>query len=234
MQLIKEYIRENKKVLLVIIGVIIILSIISIYINNQKNKKVYMSDDYVFTKESYEYNEYIFSELPYINIKGDEIQKINNELLNQYYEINELQEKMMKYDYYISDNILSLIVKVYYIEAPDVSPSLSVYNVDMDSLEVLYNNELLTLFNISNNEVIDFIRSDINDYYNYEIRNDYISNDCNFDCYLSRANSLPLDKYELYVKDNILYAYKDLKLDRDFYYDIDSGFNLFHFKIVEK
>lgn len=234
MQLIKEYIRENKKVLLIIVVIGITLGIVSIYINNQKDKKVYMSDDYVYTKESYAYDEYLVSELPYINIKGNEVQEINSDLLNKYYEIIELKEKMMKYDYYTNNNILSLIVKIYYIESPDSSPSISIYNIDIDSGELMTNSEILNMFEISSDDASEVIHSQIKEYYNYEVQNGYVDNGCNFDCYLSKTNSLPIDDYELYVKDHILYAYKKLSVDRDFYYDTSSGFGLFNFEIKKK
>lgn len=234
MQIIKEYIRENKKILLIILVIGIVLGIISIYMNNKNNKKIYSSDDYVFTKDIYEYNDYSVSELPYINIKGDKIREINNDLINQYYEIVEFKEKMMKYDYYINDNILSLIIKIYYLESPDSFPTLLIYNIDIDNGNILNNREVLSIFGISSSDVDENIRNEIKEYYNYELGQNYIDSSCNFDCYLSTTNSLPIDEYNLYVMDNTLYAYKKISLDKNFYYDSNSGFNLFHFKIIEK
>ena len=48
------------------------------------------------------------------------------------------------------------------------------------------------------------------------------------------TNSLPLDNCKYYVKDNALIAYKTIIVDSDFFYDVNSGFYLFNFKIAEK
>lgn len=231
MRLIKEYIFENKKSLFIILVAVIILMVVFICFNNKTKLKIYASDNYVYIKDTYSYDEAFISELPYINIKGDDIKKINIELINEYYKVIEFGEQMMKYDYYINDNILSLIVKLYYLEAPDVQPDIYVYNVDIEEGRLLAKSDLLTIFNISNYDVTEIISGQLKDYYNYEIRNEYISKDCNYDCYLSDIYALPLDTYDLYVKDNTLYAYKNLILDVDFYYDVESGFNLFNFNI---
>ena len=190
-----------------------------------------MSDNYIYTKESYNYDEYIYSELPYVNIKGNEIQEINNKLFNQYYEIIELKEKLMKYDYFINDNIISLIVKIYYVDALDSYPDVSIYNFNINTGKVLNNSLILDIYDISSDAANENIKKQIKEYYDYEINNGSLMRDCDFDCYMSNTNSIPIDNYQLYIKDNILYAYKELKLNKDFYYDNNSEFNIFNFKI---
>lgn len=233
MQLIKEYIIENKKILLIIILIILVLTGVTFYIDNKSKTKIYVSDDYVYTKESYEYSDSFVSELPYINVRSDDVNKINTELMDEYYKSIEFKEKMMKYDYYINDNILSLVVKLYYLDSPDSYPVISIYNVDIENGNLLSDDDILNIFDISNYDVTEIINDQLKDYYNYEIRKEYISNDCDYNCYLSNINALPLDNCSFYVNNNILYAYKALTLDRDFYYDVTSGFNLYNFNIKE-
>ena len=70
---------ENKKKFLLVLLLIIVMVIVSIYINHQTGVKVYLSDSYIYIKESYTSDVNLTSELPYINIKGEEISNINTD-----------------------------------------------------------------------------------------------------------------------------------------------------------
>lgn len=232
MQLVIEYIKENKKRVLILIVFVILLIVISSLINNDDENKIYGSDEYVYTKESYDHASGFVSELPYINIKSDEINEINIQLINKYYEIITVDEQIMKYKFYKNDNVLSLLVSIYYQYAPDTSNETMFYNVDLESGKLLNNVELMDKFGVTNDEVADIIRDELNKYYNYEIGKGYVSSNCDFICYMESISSLQiLDDCSYYVKDNHLYVYKYLLLDSYFYYDSDSGFDLYNFKI---
>lgn len=233
MQIIIDYIRENKKKVLLTLILIIVLTIISLLINSKNTNKIFVSESYVYTKESYSYSERLISELPYINIKSESVDEINKKLLEKYYEIITLDEQIMVYRYYINDDILSLIVKTYYKDSPDSYPTETYfYNISINSGNLITNRDLLNEFNVSVDDVTNAIRNKIKEYYNYEIINEYINNDCDFDCYLSETNSLPIiEDGNYYVKDDQLFAYKIINVDSKFFYDFNSGFNLFNFKI---
>lgn len=233
MQIIIDYIRENKKKVLLTLILIIVLTIISLLINSKNTNKIFVSESYVYTKESYSYSERLISELPYINIKSESVDEINKKLLEKYYEIITLDEQIMVYRYYINDDILSLIVKTYYKDSPDSYPTeMYFYNISINSGNLITNRDLLNKFNVSVDDVTNAIRNEIKEYYNYEIINEYINNDCDFDCYLSETNSLPIiEDGNYYVKDDQLFAYKIINVDSKFFYDFNSGFNLFNFKI---
>jgi len=233
MQLIIEYFRENRKKVLLLGILVTVLIGFMIFTNNKEDEnKIYESDDYIYTKESYNHDSGLVSVLPYINIKSEEIKEINIQLIKKYYEIVTIDKQMMVYEYYKNDNVLSLVVSTYYQEAPDVPNEMFFYNVDLKKGSLISNEELIDMFGVTDNEVSDLIRNALNEYYNYEIEKGYISNSCDFDCYLSSTDSLPiLDDCNYYVKDNGLYVYKSLLLDSDFYYDDASKFDLFNFKI---
>lgn len=235
MQMILEFVKENKKKLLLVLLLVIVMAIISFYISNQKDTKVYLSDSYVYTKQSNTNDDNFVSELPYINIKGQEISEINNDLIKKYYEIININKQFMKYDYYKNGNILSLIIKTYYNSSPNSYPSeVLIYNIDIKSGEVIDNDELLDLFNVSSEDVSEIIRSELKEYYNYEIAKGYITSECDFECYLVGSSGLPiLNDCSYYVKDGYLFAYKLISLNSNFFYDTSSGFNLFNFRIKE-
>ena len=207
-----------------------------IWVNNKGKEKVYPSYSYIYNKESYEHDNGLTSMLPYINVKGEEVSEINNRLLTKYYEIITVDEEIMLYEHFYNDGVLSLVVKIYYKDTPGSIPNdVLVYNIDIKSGEIIYNDVLFNLFNTSSSEVSDIIVNKIKDYYNYEISKGYIDKDCDFNCYLSNTNSLPaLNNTNFYIKDNALMAYKTILLDSEFFYDDNSGFDLFNFEIKEK
>lgn len=221
---------ENKKILLVILIVIIVMTIVSLNMNSKKNIKIYFSEDYVYTKDTYEHDEGFISELPYINIKNDNVMKINNDLINSYHITTKLKEEYMQYEYFINDNILSLIVKYYNLDSYDVYPNISIYNFDIKSGNVLSNNDLLNRLSVSEEVASSSIENGIRAYYDYERKQGYYTE--SFDSYLYDTASLPiLDDCSYYITKEGLYAYKEVILDAEVFYDIDADFNLFHFII---
>lgn len=235
--MIINFIKDNKKSLLIILGVLLVLSIITIFINKGNKYKIYPSESYVYTKEEYKNEFGLVSRLPYINIKGDDVNDINIVLINKYYEVNAINDYFMDYDYYESDNILSLVVNTHSNSSPDAYPrNIYIYNIDINNGSVISNNQLFKIFNVSSDQVSESVRNGIKDYYDYELSKGYADSSlCDFDCYLSGSNSLPiLDNCSYYVKNNTLYAHKIISLNSKFFYDTTSGFELFNFKIKEK
>lgn len=235
MHVIKDFISENKKKILILLLVVISVVIIYVIFDKKNEVKVYGTESYVFVKESYEHDNGLVSELPYINIMGDDIREINNDLIRKYYEVITVDDRIMTYFSYRNKNIISLIVKLYYGVSPDSYPSeVLIYNVDIETGNIIDDDELLNMYNVSKYDVSDIIRDEINEYYLYELRNNYISDDCDFECYLDMTDSLPFDNCKYYIKDNTLMAYKSISVDSDFFYDVNSGFYLFNFRIKEK
>lgn len=234
--MILTYIKENKKKLLIILLIAIVLAFVYININNQRKVKIYLSESYVYTKESNSSDIGSGSSLPYINIKGGEVSEINSNLVKKYYEITAIDKEVMKYEYFVNKNILSLIVKIYNKESVDSLPSEVIfYNIDIATGEIINDNELLSIFSISKDEVLEIIKNDLKDYYDYEISKKYIDSKCDFDCYLNDTRSLPLlDNCNYYVKDNYLMVYKRIMVDRDFFYDENSGYELFNFELKKR
>ena len=231
MQVVKIFVKENIKIVIASSIIVLAVIILSIFMNSRNNMKIYKSEPFVYTKKTHQHDDTFSSELPYININSSEIGEINDSLINDYYEIIEFGEKMMKYNYYLNDNILSLIVEKYYLDAPDSAPDVIIYNVDIKEGIVLDDEQLLEKYDVSKYDVTEVISKKIKEYYDYEISNGYIDNSCDFDCYLSNTNSLPYDECDYYVKDNTLYAYKNLMLNSSFYYDSKLQFDFYNFKI---
>lgn len=231
--MILDFIRENKKKLLILFIVIIILLILSFMVNSSTINKVYVSESYVYSKESYAHNNELTSRLPYINIKGETVSKVNIELINKYYEVITIDDMFIDYVFYKNDNIISLIVEIRYLSSPNAYPyEVIVYNVDIETGKILTDEEVIELFDVSFEDVSNAIYDEIREYYDYEKKKGYFITECDFDCYLSNIKAFPiLNNCKYYIKDKTLIVYKNLQLGSDFYYDVNSGFDLFRFKI---
>jgi len=227
---IKENIKNNKIKVFVIL-IVLVFAIIMILINKNKDEnKVYNDKDYIYVSEIIDIGG-IKSKLPHINLYGEEIDLINKDITTKYYTENLIGEKYMDYEYYKNANILSLIVKLYYLESNDFVPaSIYFYNIDKNTGKILSNEELLNIYNVSELEIKNILLESIKEYYDYEIKMNYISN-CDFNCYKEGIGSDILDNTSFYVKDNYLYAYKYFPIDRNLAYDDNAPFELFRFKI---
>lgn len=235
MQVIINLIKENKRKLIIILIVLVLVIGLFVIFNKKNDNKVYRTESYVFVRESYEHDNGLVSELPYINIKGDDFREVNTKLIKKYYEAITVDDRIMTYSLYHNDNIISLIVKIYEKESPDSYPlEVYIYNIDSEIGILINDNQILQLFGVSSADVEKEIMNELDKYYKYELRKKYIEDNCDFDCYLSKTNSLPLVDCSYYVKDNVLYAYKTINLGSNFFYDNNSGFNLFNFKIADK
>lgn len=227
---LKEFIINNK--IKVLIAVLVLMFIIVMMITN-KNKdehKVYDNRNYIYTSEIKDIGG-IKSKLPLVNLYGEEIDILNKDIMGKYYTENLIGEKYMDYEYYKNNNILSLIVKLYYLESNDYAPSnIYFYNIDINEGTLISNEELLSIYNISTEEVENELIEHIEEYYNYEVDNNYISG-CDINCYKDRIGSNLLEDISYYVKDNNIYAYKYFLIDRNLAYDENKPFDLFRFKI---
>lgn len=232
MQIVKEYIGENKKKLLILVLLLVIAVTLSVVINKKNEMKVYSSSDYIYTKEEYAHDGNLYSSLPYINVKGSDISSVNSMLLKRYYEITSVDRSVMIYKYYKYDNILSLVVKVYNQEEFGIYPEeVYFYNVDIKKGRLLSDEELLEQFGIDNADVLNAISGGIRKYYDYELEKGYVDSSCNFICYLTNTESAPLEKANYYIDNGYLMAYKGMKFDSRLFYDRDSGLDLFKIKI---
>lgn len=224
-QNLKETILENKKKSIIIILLLIFLIILILWPkeNNTNNK-------YITTYETTKINE-ATSKMPYINLKSEDVDIVNEAVMVKYYVCEELQDRYMDYEYYINDNVLSLIVKIYLLEDDFMPSEIEFYNFDLSGKR-LTNNDLKKLYNVDNTFIEERLNTLTKKYYDYEVQKGYIDKTvCNYNCYIENYPSDYLNTLEYYVKNNNLYVYFYFDIDSDFAYDSNKPFNIFRFKI---
>ena len=106
----KSFYDENKKAILVLITLIImmfIFFIIGTFAKEDNRNKYIENKGYVFTIDSKNN-----SKLPYINLNSKNVDDINDSLQQLYYEvITEDKDNFFSYEYSIDDDILSVLIK---------------------------------------------------------------------------------------------------------------------------
>lgn len=227
----KEVIVNNKpKTIILLFLIIFSIIIIIINKNNDNKNKNFNNQKYIYTSETTEING-ITSKLPYINIKGDDIDIINKNIATKYYTEEMLGERYINYEYYINKNIVSLLVIYQYIESESIlSEEIDFYNINIRNGKILSNDEMFNLYNIDKNYVKEKVLDSVKEYYDYEVEKNYI-NDCDLNCFENRISNNLLEEINYYVKDNNLYAYLSFKVEHDLVYDDKAPFELFRFKI---
>lgn len=105
----------------------------------------------VFDKEYDYFDEKTQVEIPAFNINTEEIKELNSKIEEEYQEVAEANEGLgsteVTYEYYVNDDIVSLVLKKSYLEASQ--DTYEVYNVNQKTGTVLEKEDVLTAKNIT-------------------------------------------------------------------------------------
>lgn len=197
--------------------------------NDYNNLKLDKSKQLVYTIEeikSGNYKQYI----PYLNINNTNISVINDDIYEYINNFRELNNVGITYEYNINGKVLSLVLKVEnhgYAEAAALLQFRS-YNLDLDTLNIVSNDKLLSFFNINTVDVQVALNNKIEEYYDNLVNNEAINlNECDYDCFLKSRNlNDNVDDIEYYVRDGKLFAFKPYTCilndkEKDIVYDFE-------------
>ena len=128
-------------------------------------------------------NDELDQKVPAVNIKNisNNINNSINEFANKYLD----KEYNIDYHYNISGNILSLLIIVSdYSREGSPDYTFRSYIINIKELKVLNNEEILDLFNINMDNLVNKLNSQFMDYYNDEINKDIIDKNISYEDYL--------------------------------------------------
>lgn len=202
---------KNKKLIKILIILIAILTIITVALKvlnfkNQSNKSL-SNYDYIIVKET----EYSSNEkkgpMPIINLSGSDIDKINEEIIGKYYKVAYTADDIYSYEYTIYENILSLFIKITYVDASSEYGTIEyyAYNINLDDNKPLTNSELVNILGLKETNLNDEINSRIKKYYAIDTYNKEMS----LDEYKTKINYRE-ESNKYVIRDNILYCYTSL------------------------
>ena len=213
-----ENILNNKIIILIVslllIALLVFYGISKINNRNYNNKKIDKTKYIVYTKETRE-KEYYIQDIPFINLKGESIDVINNDI-ETYLENFNKENIEISYEYNINGIILSIILKVGdHSKADNATITyFRSYNINLDNLELLSNEAVLNYFNINENDINNRLENELKNYYTNLVNKTYInSNQCDYNCFLNSRDikqSNYLDGVEYFIRDGKLVIFKPI------------------------
>lgn len=205
---------QQKTTLIIVVAIAIVAMLAySFHENNVKNYnyiKESWFENIIYTSYYDDRNEYI-KEVPYINIKGEQITEVNNQIEAFSTKYTNLSRAIITYDYSITGQILSVIIKAINYETNYASEAEFIsYNINLKTQQVYTNQEILDLYNINAGYVSDRIKNQLQQYHKDIIKEKYYSlQQCNFTCFLKWRNIEDYSKgIAYYISAGKLYVYK--------------------------
>ena len=187
--------------------IIFFLLVILIYNATHKNKDIRIdkTKDIVYT--TYKSDLYT-QEIPYINIQGEDILKVNEDIQSYTSSFKNNKYSKIKYEYENGtgfDNLLSLIITMKYSNNNKERLYYASYNIDTKNKRQISNNDLLKAYGINKNDVDNILKEKFEEFYADEISNEYFKKEeCNFSCYMDLRNIYSIEDidYSYYVDNN--------------------------------
>ena len=212
---------KNKKLIFAVVLIIltIILSVTNNFTKNDNTNKKIKNKKYVFTLESSSDNN---SKLPYINLKGDSIEKLNIELKEKYYKIiSNTSLNSINYEVNINSGFISLLIIEQQKESENDIPDIvyTAYYIEINTMKLLNQEDIIKKYNLNLTSIEKQISTELNNQYNKEVTDGYIvKQECDYNCYLEyrKYNSIN-DNLQFYIKENKVYGYLNLT-NKIFYY----------------
>ena len=206
--------KEQKQVLIIVVAISIVAMLAySFHENNVKNYnyiKESWFENIIYTSYYDDRNEYI-KEVPHINIKTEQIAEINNQIEAFSNKYTTLNRAIITYDYSITGQVLSVIIKAISYETNYASEAEFIsYNINLKTKEVYTQQDILDMYNINAGYVTDRIKNQLQQYHQDIIKEKYYSlQQCNFTCFLKWRNIEDYSKgIAYYISAGKLYVYK--------------------------
>lgn len=204
-----------------IIGAILILIIVFLLVNFFKNKsnvnKTISNKDYVFTQVEKSATQ----KLPYINVDGEQIEKINDKLYEDFYMTTSDEKNKYDYKYYLDDNLLYIFIEIEEYKNNIKNPRYISYYIDIDKGTLYSLDDVLKIHDMDMNRLTTIINNELNSSYVEETELGYVEEGfCDFECYKDIHDINPLNKrIALFYDGNKLTAYLNYTVETIYYVD---------------
>ena len=219
----KDYVKLGLLLLLILFIIIILL----FFNKNEKNLKLFKQYDYIYSSSTdYSESEFI-SELPQINVNSKSVNDVNNEILNNYYDIATMENSSYSYRYSVYNNILYLLIETnIYDDSQYGNINYKGYYVNIENGNVLSLDDIINNLGLTKNDIDNKISEKYREFYN----SDSLRNGMTFEEY--KKMLILDDVYTLSVEDNVVYAYKKINYTHDIE-DSDKFGNIYQIKIKD-
>ena len=223
--------RKNKSIYIICICLVLFfLFIFSVCIADviSSNKKFDVTN--IIVNNDYDVV-YDMGDSPIINLSGEYISKINQEI-NDYYSLNSNGDKF-DYDFNVSEDTLSILLTRHIIVENKEYIEYKSYNIDLINMRDLSYDEILNKFGVTSDDLSFFMKNKFLNYYADLLDKGYLDGTkCDFNCFLVNCNFQDLDEDNvLYIKKNHLYLYKFFNIYTDYNYNEYFSYDDFVFNV---
>ena len=197
--------------IVVLVLVIVATFVKSIYVNRYEKYKVNKKEDFIYTKVEYKKSN---SAIPYINLNTNFAKELNKQLgdLADTYRKSNTSNNSISYRYNINANIVSLVVILKSINDNDeLTFDFVTYVFDLDKgARVLDDEEILSRYDLTLEDVSKEIKKQMKQKYNYEIKEEVLPDTCDFDkCFLGlRGIDNYTDNANYFIENDELVVYR--------------------------
>lgn len=204
---------DNKKIPIVI-GinlVLIILIIVYACLRSNSSYKTIMEDDkktIVYTSISKK-NDDFFINVPYVNIK--DLNSVNEDIDLYVSDFTDNEMVRLTYEYEINGKVLSLVIKAIDYDTDDVPDvHFKTYNINLDTKTLLSDDDMLSLYNVTYDDVYKVIEKKFKYWYKDLIKKEYFDEEeCDYESFLENRDVEDyMDNISYYIEEGKLVAYK--------------------------
>ena len=207
------------------------------YYRNYNYIKVDTNQYLVYTKSSSYNNQNMRNEIPFINIDSPDAELVNQAIEEYAESFLQNKDNLFVYDSQVNGQVLSVLIKM-----KDYSDGYSfpeaqfhTYNFDLTTQTLMDDNEVLSLFNITTEDVSKKIRQQFEGYYQQELEEGYlIGEECNYECFLNwRGVNDYMNDVHYYIRDGSLIAYRGFSIYSVFSEEEFFNDESYEFKITD-
>ena len=211
---------KNTNYIYYILGSVLFFSIVVLSLyekpKSYDTSKILLDETRPIIYEAYRVEDNIF---PVINLQGEDIKRINKEIIELYDTKNNASN--FQYMYNVSKDTLSiLIINNIYID--DVKHiNYKSYIINLNTMKELTNEEIYNKFEIDEETLRIFVSSKFLNYYADLIDAGYVDgNKCDFECFIYNCNIQDyLEDNSFYIEVNHLILYKYFNTYNKYNYD---------------
>ena len=226
---------KDKKIIIIIVVTLVLFSAFIYLLNNKKYNysKLLENQNYdiVYNKDNTGSDK-----VPYINLTGDSIKIINQEIASLYDYYLIFSPDGFDYKYSVSDSILSIIITAHIVqpESEHYDILYKSYNIELKNLKLLTDDEILKKFKITNKEMEYYLYNKfLNMYYDLIDKKYFTEEQYDFRSFLENKNiDNLLENNSYYINNNHLELYKYFNIfseyEEESYFDEKS----FHFIVT--
>jgi len=208
---------NSKKVPIVILLAVILIVFIIVFTFSKNNGIDYgklkeSSDkDLVYTADTITIDDTFYINIPHVNITGASIKSINENIKSYINDFAENEMVLGSYEYNINGKVLSLVLEIVDYGTSDTPHAyFKTYNINLESKTLVSDSELLSVYNVTSNDVKKNIEKQFKYWYENLIKEGYIEEEeCDYECFLEyREVEDYMGDVSLYIDEGKLVAIK--------------------------